>query len=116
MLSSFTLQIPMNVASSATVTATHELSRRARASAVDGGASSEPGGLSGSISMEMVEWVGGTMEQIGADADAGGDERLRGAEAVQVLAGAQIEREVAAHEVGDAGVGDRRPRAAELLA
>src|SRR5689334_13258253 len=106
----------MNVASSATVTATHVLSRRARASAVDDGWSSAPGGLSGSISMEMVERVEGTMEQIGADADAGGDERLRRAEAVQVLAGAEIEREVAADEVGDAGVGDHRPGAAELLA
>src|SRR4051812_10030678 len=115
MLSSFTLQIPMKVASSATVTATHELSRRARASAVVAGASSEPGGLSGSISMKSVEWVGGAVEQIGAHADARGDERLRRGEAVQVLAGAEIERQVAADEPGYPRVGDRRPGAASIL-
>src|SRR5689334_7798843 len=114
MLSSFTLQIPMNVASRATVTATHELSRRARASALEAGASSEPGGLSGSISMEMVEWVGGAVEQVGAHADAGGDERLGRREAVEVLSGADVELQVAADDVRDAGVGDRQPGPAGL--
>src|SRR5512147_3049770 len=104
MLSSFTLQIPMKVASSATVTATHALSRRARASAAEDGASSEPAGSSGSISMGMVEWVGGSVQQVGADADAGGDERLRRGDAVQVLAGAEVEREVAADEPRHTGV------------
>src|SRR6185369_16488511 len=115
MLSSFTLQIPMKVASSATVTATHALSRRARASAVEG-ASSEPAGSSGSISMGMVEWVGGSVEQVGAHADAGGDEGLRRGEAVHVLSGAEVEREVAPDQVGKAGVDEHRPGASALLA
>src|SRR5205809_52610 len=106
----------MNVASSATVTATHVLSRRARASAVGVDASSDPGGLSGSISMESVEWVDGAVEQVGAHADARGEEGLRSADAVEVLAGTHVELQVAADDVGDAGVADHRPGAAGIFA
>ena len=58
----------------------------------------------------------GPVEQIGADADAGGDEGLRGGEAVNVLARAEVEREVATDKVGGTGVDEHRPGTSVVLA
>jgi len=65
--------------------------------------------------MEMVEWVGGPVEQIGAHTDAGSDEGLRLRDAVQTLADGDVELEVAAEDVRDTGVGDHRPASTGVL-
>ena len=49
-------------------------------------------------------------------ADARGEEGLRSADAVEVLAGTHVELQVAADDVGDAGVADHRPGAAGIFA
>src|SRR3954470_5908931 len=131
MLSSFTLQMPMKVASRATVTATQLLRRRARASRALAVDSSMPGSSSGSISMvrdggrEGVAALSRLPRErrraapakgVGANAHAGREERMRRCRAMCAGAGGKVQLHVVSDDVRHARVEHQRPGAPGLLA